>query len=98
MNEGGQRAVIMEHIKVKIPQFSLDAFKTYMDEVEVWREVCGIPKEKQGLLLWLELPREHPSDIKELIMNKIGRDELKLETGIEKFVEAMIKHLNLLLK
>jgi hypothetical protein len=38
----------------------------------LWREVYHLP-EKQGIMLWLALPREHPSNIKELIMAKIGR-------------------------
>ena len=34
MNEGGQRAVVMEKIKVKIPQFSSDAFMKYYTFVQ----------------------------------------------------------------
>ena len=79
----------MDHTRVKVPQFSDEDFRTYMDEVEMWREVAGVAKEKQGMLLWLELPRHHPSDIKALIMNKIGKEELKKETGADKFVTAM---------
>ena len=40
-------------------------------------------------MLWLALPREHPSDIKELIMAKIGAEELKKKTGVTKFIDAM---------
>jgi hypothetical protein len=79
----------MDHTRVKVPLFSDEDFRTYMDEVEMWREVAGVAKEKQGMLLWLELPRHHPSDIKDLIMNKIGKEELKKETGADKFVTAM---------
>ena len=41
------------------------------------------------MLLWLELPRNDPSNIKELIMNKVGKDVLKTEDGVNKFLEAM---------
>merc|ERR1719397_425483 len=75
--------------RVPTPTFSADSFKTYMEEVELWREVCDVPKAKQGIMLWLQLPRDDASDIKELIMSKVGKDELKKATGIDKFIEAM---------
>ena len=55
----------------------------------MWREVCNILKAKQGIMLWLALPRGNPSDIKELIMSKVGKEELKKETGVDRFVQAM---------
>ena len=79
----------MENTKVKPPQFSDEDFEGYMDEVEVWREVAGVPKAKQGLVLWYALPSEHSSNIKKMIKNQVGIDELKKETGADKFVEAM---------
>ena len=85
-----QQVVMVERsTRVPTPTFSAENFKTYMEEVELWREVCDVPKAKQGIMLWLQLPREDASDIKELIMSKVGKDELKKETGIERFVEAM---------
>ena len=86
-NNGNNAGV--KSTRIAVPQFSSEQFKVYMEEVELWREVCDVPKVKQGIMLWLQLPRDHPSDIKELKMNKIGREELKKETGIEKFVKAM---------
>ena len=38
-------------------------------------------------MLWLALPRDTPSCIKESIEAKVGKD--KLDTGIDKFIEAM---------
>ena len=75
--------------RVATPQFSAENFHTYIEEVSLWREVCDLPEEKQGIMLWLALPREHPSDIKELIMAKIGAEELKKKTGVTKFIDAM---------
>ena len=79
----------MEFTRVRVPQFSSSDFTTYKDEVEIWSEVCNVSKAKQGMLLWLELPRNDPSNIKELIMNKVGKDVLKTEDGVNKFLEAM---------
>ena len=79
----------MKSTRVAVPEFSEEQFKTYMEEVMLWREVCDVPKAKQGIVLWLNLPRDHSSDIKELIMAEIGIDELKTENGIERFIAAM---------
>ena len=40
-------------------------------------------------MLWLALPRDTPSYIKESIEAKVGKDKLKKDTGIDKFIEAM---------
>ena len=88
-DEDQQVVMVERSTRVPTPSFSAENFKTYMEEVELWREVCDVPKAKQGIMLWLQLPRDDASDIKELIMSKVGKEELKKETGIEKFVEAM---------
>ena len=86
-NNGNNAGV--KSTRIAVPQFSSEQFKVYMEEVELWREVCDVPKVKQGIMLWLQLPRDHPSDIKELIMAQIGMDTLKSEDGIDRFMEAM---------
>ena len=40
-------------------------------------------------MLWLALPRDTPSYIKESIEAKVGKDKLKKDTGINKFIKAM---------
>ena len=51
--------------------------------------MCGLPKPDQGVMLWLQLPRDHPSDIKANIEAEIGFDNLKKEDRADKFVQAM---------
>ena len=75
--------------RVPPPQFSVENFRTYMEEVDLWRTLEEVGEEQQGIVLWLSLPRNHPSDVKELIMARVGSEELKKATGVEKFVEAM---------
>ena len=75
--------------RIPIPMFAKESFRMYMDKVDIWKEVCQIVKAKQGMVLLMHLPRETPSDIKELIMASVGLAELKLETGINKFINAM---------
>ena len=80
-----------ERIKVPIPVFAADhtGFDAYMKEVRAWRRLCGLPKADQGVMLWMQLPREHASDIKAKIEAEIGFDDLEKEDGVDKFVKAM---------
>ena len=60
-----------------------------MDKIEMWKEVCCLPKTKLGIVLWLHLPRDSTSDIKESINTCVGVTELKKETGVKKFNDTM---------
>ena len=73
---------------MEVPQFNTYDFKTYREEVDVWRKESRVAKVRPGLLLWLELPHNHPSWVKELIMTTVRKDDL-MEDGAEKFIEAM---------
>ena len=55
VGEGEDQQVVMveRSTRVPTPNFSAQNFKTYMEEVELWREVCDVPKAKQGIMLWL---------------------------------------------
>ena len=77
-----------EEIKIKTLMFASDSagFRIYTEEVNMWKEVCVLKNEEQGIVLWLALPRNDPNDI---IINKIGAEKLKKETGLRKFIEAM---------
>ena len=77
------------NIKIQPPVFSSNAFESYMEEVSIWRELCGLPDNKQAIFLWYQLPRDDPSDIKAKIMNEVGLDNLKLDVGITKFMKVM---------
>ena len=75
-----------ERIKVPIPVFAADhtGFDAYMKEVRAWRRLCGLPKEDQGVMLWMQLPREHASDIKAKIEAEIGFNDLEKEDRAKK--------------
>jgi len=81
--------VTERNIKIQPPVFSSSAFESYMEEVTIWRELCGLPNNKQAIFLWYQLPRDDPSDIKAKIMNEVGLDSLKSDVGITKFIEVM---------
>ena len=51
-NAGAEmQAVRVKTTQVAVPEFSEEQFKTYMEEVMLWREVCDVPKAKQGIML-----------------------------------------------
>ena len=62
-----------------------------MEEVKLWCKVCNIPKNKQGIMLWLCLPWDHHSNVKDLIMVQVGMEVIKTEDGVYWFVDAWNK-------
>ena len=54
-----------------------------MEDVKCWHKACGIPKNRQGMFLWISLPQDHPSDVKNLIMAQVGLDSIKSEGGVD---------------
>ena len=85
---GGVR--MAERIKVPIPVFAAHhiGFDADMKQVTAWRRLCGLPKADQGVMLWMQLPREHASNIKAKIEMEIGFDDLEKEDGVDKFVPS----------
>ena len=78
--------------EVPTPVFKMDNYKMYECQVEVCAEVCGLEKKKQALVLWLNLPDDHASDIKYKIYNEV-KNNLKTDQGVVKFMEVMAKAL-----
>ena len=79
----------MARAKVPVPVFS-DNYEQYSNKVKIWQKVCGLPKNQQALVLWLNLPDNHSSNIKEKIFNEI-EVEMETDEGVKKFIEVMDK-------
>ena len=79
INLPSPKVIVADHI----------GFDAYMKEVKAWRRLCGLLKADQGVMLWMQLPRDHASDIKAKIEAEIGFDDLEKEDGVDKFVQAM---------
>ena len=77
--------------RITVPKFDSrgNGFRIYREEVNMWAAVCRMEKSKLGIVLWLELPRDDPSDMEELILAKVGADDLKTDKGLTKFLEVM---------
>ena len=54
---GGQQEFVVtdRSTRVPVPTFSADNYKAYSEEVEMWREVCNVPKRRNRELCcgWL---------------------------------------------
>ena len=69
--------------RIPNPMFSEENYCRFMGEIKEWKEVCGLPKTKQGVVLWLYLPRDTPSNIKESIKASVCVIKLKKEIGVK---------------
>ena len=78
--------------RITITKFesSGNGYRIYRDKVTLWAAVCGLEKKNLGTVIWLKLPRIDPSNIKELILAKVGPDKLNSDEGLAKFLEAMV--------
>ena len=72
-----------------VPTFNQERFESYLSQIKAWRVLCGLPAKEQGVLLWYTLPDDHPSDIKDKIMDEIGLEALQVDTGVDVFIEKM---------
>ena len=68
---------------VSIPTFDRENIHIYIKELKMWQFVTGMEKKKQGLLVWLSLPNDDLSNIKKVIQDGIGMDDLIKEDGME---------------
>ena len=59
--------------KVPVPVFK-ENYEQYANKVKIWSKVCGLEEKQKASVLWLNLPDDHPSDIKEKIFNELEDD------------------------
>lgn len=76
---------------VKVPEFDRENIQMYIDELLMWQFVTDVDKKKQGPLVWMSLPKDEPSNIKQFINDSIGIDNLSKDDGMDKLIEAMKK-------
>merc|ERR1712059_185899 len=83
----------MNNVKmsVKIPEFNRENIHIYMNELKMWQFVTEVEKKKQGPLVWMSLPINDPSNIKQAINDIIGMDDLGIEDGMDKVIKLLKK-------
>ena len=53
--------------------------------------VSQVEKKKQGPLVWMSLPKNEPSNIKQFINNSIRIEDLHKDDGIKKIIAVLKK-------
>ena len=75
--------------RVPTPMFKgAETYEQYKIEVKLWQIVCGLDKNKQVIVLWLNLPQNDASDIKVKIFNEIEA-EMNTDDGVKRYLEVM---------
>ena len=78
-------------MKTRVPTLMFkrpETYEQYKNEVKLWQIVCGLDKNKQAIVLWLNLPQNDASDIKVKISNKI-EVEMNTDDGVKRYLEVM---------
>ena len=76
---------------VRVPEFDRENIQTYLDELTMWALVTEVEKKKQGPVVWMSLPKNNPSNIKQFINNRIGVADLSKDDTITKLIRAIKK-------
>ena len=78
-------------ILVNIPTFDRENIHIYINKLRMWQFVAGVEKKKQGPLVWMSIPINDLSNIKQAINNIIGMDDLSKEDGMDKVFDLLKK-------
>ena len=72
-----------------MPKFNKDNIQLYVNELEMWQLLTELEKKKHILTVWISLPNDDPSNIKQSISNSIRIENLSQEDGMDKLIVAM---------
>ena len=76
---------------VNIPTFNRENMHIYINKLKMWQFVTGVEKKKQGPLVWMSLPINDSSNIKQAINDIIGMDDLIKEDGMDRIINLLKK-------
>ena len=80
-------------MKIKTPEFKNGCYERYRIELEAWREITDLEKEKQGIAIALTLPEEDETGIREKVFDELTIADLKKENGLDLLLQFMDKKL-----
>ena len=69
------------------------SYDVYKSQILLWKECTDVPAEKQGIFIYLSLPDDDESRIKEKILDELTTEELKSKDGLDKLLGYLDKHL-----
>ena len=73
-----------------VRKFDSNNIQMYIDELMGWMLVMQV-ENKQGLMVWMSLPKNEPSNIKQFINNSIRIEDLHKDDGIKKIIAVLKK-------
>ena len=73
------RAFAIKMMTINPPGLVSKSFEYYKQKLLAWHEVTEVCKSKQGIIIALLLPDDHPFQIKEKVFNQISLDDLRKE-------------------
>ena len=86
--------LIMASSRLQTPVYKKGkSYEVYRNQVLLWREVTEVDKEKQGIFIYLSLPDDAESKIKERVLDELTIEDLKKSDGLDKLIEIFDKHL-----
>ena len=63
----------------------------YISKLKIWQAQSEVEEEKQAALVWLNLPRDHHSDIKKIIIENISREEFQGKDGMDRLIIILME-------
>ena len=80
--------------RLQTPVFKKDKnYEVYRSQLQLWWECTDLAKEKQCIFIYLSLPDDDETKIKERALDELSASELKKENGLDKLIEFFDKHL-----
>ena len=74
-----------------MPQFEKDDIQMYINKLKMWQFITEVDKKKQAPMIWMSLPKNDSSNIKELVNNSIGFKDLAKDDRMDKQVALFKK-------
>ena len=79
--------------RLQTPSFKDKSYETFKAQLLLWKECTDVPPEKQGIFIYLSLPDDDESKIKEKVLDEVTTEELKSKTGLDILLKFFDKHL-----
>ena len=78
---------------VKPPCLTSKSYELYILELQAWRKVTEISKEKQDIVIALSLPENDKDRIREKVFRDLSLDNLKRTDGLDILIKFLDSHL-----
>ena len=80
----------MAESKINLPVLSIDKpYERYRMELDLWRSITTIQKNKVASIIALSLPDNHPSRIKDKVFDRLSIIQLNSDTGFDLLINVL---------